>query len=340
MPREKRAAAATASRGYVESDAVRQQQRLHVAVQRRLGLGAGRAPERHSALAPARASPAPRVGAPRSAVPSDRSIAFALGLFDGDADDSGVDLAGQLAADDSTSSPKALALAAATSAAVERVFSPGPMERSILEALAREEEEEEGLAQAKARLAASAAGASPPQAQPPDALSAADRDAVELEVEVAGLQDGLLQALAIGESTIAEEDEEDEEDEEGEEDGGEESVGAGSARTSAAAVQAAIAAAESYDPGESSAEEDGEFAHAPNARSRPASASTSIAASLMLSTTLLPSQLRAIAAAAGADGGFAAADAGDESDDEAARAYRPLIEALRGQTSRHPGTPK
>ena len=129
-------------------------------------------------------------------------------------------------------------------------------------------------------------------------FSSDDKDAVNHEVAVAGLQDGILQALAIGESTIEEEDEEDEDEENEREDD----------MPSAEAIEAALIAAESYgdlDSDESDADLDIDAKVNAESNSKPIaparttvlSASTSLAASLLLSTTLLPSQLRAAATA-------------------------------------------
>jgi hypothetical protein len=126
-------------------------------------------------------------------------------------------------------------------------------------------------------------------------FSSDDKDAVNHEVAVAGLQDGILQALAIGESTIAEEEEEDEENE------------SENDMPSAEAIEAALVAAESYgdlDSDESDADLDIDNKVNSESNSKPIaparttvlSASSSLAASLLLSTTLLPSQLRAAAA--------------------------------------------
>jgi hypothetical protein len=156
-----------------------------------------------------------------------------------------------------------------------------------------------------------------------DEWSAADKDAVNHEVAVASLQDDILHALAIGESTIEEEEDEEEEEEEEE--------GQGSDMPNAEDIEAALLAAESYGNDENSVsgedvEEEEDVidkddpkpiaaAHAPVL-----SASSSLAASLLLSTTLLPSQLRAAAATS-----FFSAPSASEEDNEEDDDFRPIL---------------
>jgi len=157
-----------------------------------------------------------------------------------------------------------------------------------------------------------------------DEWSAADKDAVNHEVAVASLQDDILHALAIGESTI--EEEEDEEEEEEEEEGGQ-----GSDMPNAEDIEAALLAAESYGNDENSEsgedveeEEDVIDKDDPKpiaaARAPVLSASSSLAASLLLSTTLLPSQLRAAAATS-----FFSAPSASEEDNEEDDDFRPIL---------------
>ena len=157
-----------------------------------------------------------------------------------------------------------------------------------------------------------------------DEWSAADKDAVNHEVAVAGLQDDILLALAIGESTIEEEEEEEEEDEEGR----------GSDMPSAEAIEAALLAAESYgDDGDSDDEvveektiiEKVEPKPIESARSTVLSASSSLAASLLLSTTLLPSQLKAAAATTASSTNYFSSAKSASVEDSEEDDFRPLM---------------
>ena len=162
-----------------------------------------------------------------------------------------------------------------------------------------------------------------------DEWSAADKDAVNHEVAVAGLQDDILLALAIGESTIEEEEEEEEEEEDDEE-------GRGSDMPSAEAIEAALLAAESYgDDGDSDDEgveeeetiiiEKVEPKPIESARNTVLSASSSLAASLLLSTTLLPSQLKAAAATSASSTSFFSSAKSASVEDSEEDDFRPLM---------------
>jgi len=160
-----------------------------------------------------------------------------------------------------------------------------------------------------------------------DEWSAADKDAVNHEVAVAGLQDDILLALAIGESTIEEEEEEEEEEDDKE--------GRGSDMPSAEAIEAALLAAESYgDDGDSDdedvdVEEEETIIVEPkpieSARSTVLSASSSLAASLLLSTTLLPSQLKAAAATSASSTNFFSSAKSASVEDSEEDDFRPLM---------------